>query len=84
VASTGVTFHTFGDRAAAAGLRRTDVIVAVDGWRVRNVSQYLAASRFVHDEKMTFLVWRDGRYQDLSARVPERSMGTRLKDYRVR
>jgi len=31
---------------------------------------------------MKLLVWRDGRYQDLSVRVPERSMATRFKEYR--
>ena len=82
VAAIGVTFHTFGPRAAAAGLQRTDIIVAVDGWRVRDTAQYLAATRFSHDDLMKLLVWRDGRYQDLSVRVPERSMGTRFKEYR--
>ena len=83
VAATGVTFHTFGPRAAAAGLQKTDVIVGVDGWRVRNTSQYLAATRFSNDDVMKLLVWRAGRYQDLTLRVPERSMGTRFKDHRI-
>jgi tetratricopeptide (TPR) repeat protein len=81
-AQDGATFLTFGARAAAMGLRPSDVVVGIDGWRVRNAGQYLNAARFSYDPTMTFTVWRDGRYTDVKANVPERLLGTTFTDYR--
>ena len=66
----------------ALGVQFRDIIVSVDGWRVRSASQYAAVTRFQQDDLMAFTVWRDGRYQDLQVRVPERIFGTRFKDHR--
>jgi hypothetical protein len=83
VPSDGVAFTTFGPRPHALGMRFTDIIVGIDGWRVRTAAQYLAVTRFRHDDMMALTVWRDGRYQDLRVRVPERSFGTRFADHRA-
>jgi hypothetical protein len=77
----GIVFNTFGPRAAAVGLRQTDIVVGVDDWRVRNNRQYGVISRLRHDEEMIFVVWRGDRYQVVRARVPERWLGLRLDDY---
>jgi tetratricopeptide (TPR) repeat protein len=82
VASDGVGFATFGPRPLGLGLQSTDIIVGVDGWRVHDASQYAAVTRFQHDDLMALTIWRDGRYQDLQVRVPERVFGTRFKDHR--
>ena len=76
----GVRFWMFGSRMAALGLEPTDIIVGVDGWRVHDTEQYHVASRLTFDERMTFTVFRHGRYQDVSVRVPERWLGTRFRD----
>jgi hypothetical protein len=78
----GIVFNTFGRRAASAGLRDSDIVVGVDEWRVRDHRQYSVISRLRHDEAMTFVVWRGGRYQQVRARVPERWLGLQLADYR--
>jgi hypothetical protein len=78
----GVGFATFGARALALGMQRTDIIVAVNGWRVRAANQYIAVTRFSNDDMLNLTVWRDGKYQELRVRVPERSFGTRFKDHR--
>jgi hypothetical protein len=77
----GIAFATFGPRAEVAGLKATDIIVGVDQWRVRNNRQYVAATRFQFGDVMTLTVWRDRRYQQIRARVPERWFGTRFQDY---
>jgi hypothetical protein len=82
--SDGVVFASFGSRVAVTGLRPTDVIVGVDQWRVRSWWQYAVAARFSLDPAMTFTVWRNGRYQQIKATVPERWFGVRLQDYRGR
>jgi hypothetical protein len=77
----GVVFATFGRRAEARGLRRDDVIVGVDEWRVRKARQYAVLADLRHDETMTFTVWRDGRYEQIHAVVRERWLGMELDDY---
>lgn len=78
----GVVFGAFGRRAAATGLRQSDVIIGIDGWRVRNFAQFAVVTRLRHDDRMTFVVWRDGRFQELHATVPERWFGLPIVDYR--
>ncbi len=77
----GMAFHTFSRRAGATGLRPTDVVVGVDGWRVRTPGQYGVLARLSHDDAMALTVWRDGRYQQLRTRVPERWLGVQLRDH---
>jgi type II secretory pathway component PulC len=62
-------------------LKRTDVLVGVDEWRVRMPDQYQVLADLRHDESMTFTVWRDGRYEQIHATVRERWLGLRLDDY---
>ncbi|MCC7180854.1 MAG: hypothetical protein IT177_20915 [Acidobacteria bacterium] len=82
VPKDGVVFATFGDRAARVGLKATDVIVGLDGWRVRGHRQYVFIAELSHDEAMTFTVWRNGRYEEVRTKVPERWLGVGLDDYR--
>ena len=77
----GITFETYGPRPAKSGLRPKDVIIGVDEWRVHDVGQYTLASRFRFDDTMTFTVWRDGRYQQVRARVPQRWLGVGFRGY---
>jgi Tetratricopeptide repeat len=77
----GVRFGQFGRRLAAIGLKRSDIIVGVDEWRVRTAAQYDLLADLRHDETMTFTVWRDGRYEQIHATVRERWLGVQLRDY---
>ena len=77
----GVWFGVFGVRAAALGLRPTDVFVGLDNWRVRNLRQYEAIASLSHDPVMLLTVWRDGRHQQLRVRIPERTLASALRDY---
>jgi tetratricopeptide (TPR) repeat protein len=79
----GVIFKTFGTRASAAGLQPNDVIVGIDDWRVHNVPEYKVTTRLSHDATMKLTVWRNGRYRQLQARVPQRWFGVRFKDFAV-
>jgi tetratricopeptide (TPR) repeat protein len=66
-----------------AGLRAGDVIVGVDGWRIRTAGQYEAVVRFDRADAMIFTVWRGG-YQQLRATVKDRWLGVRLVDFPVK
>lgn len=79
--SDGVTFSTLGERAVLAGIKAGDVLVGLDDWRVRSAGQYTIVVRLRSEDTMTLTVWRDGRYEQLVATVPERWLGTRLSDF---
>jgi S1-C subfamily serine protease len=78
----GVLLAPFGPRAMRTGLRATDVLIGVDGWRVHDYAQYQAVSRLAFEDTMTLTIWRDGRYQQLKATVPERWFATNFHTYR--
>ena len=80
----GLVFETFGPRVADAGLLPQDIIVGIDQWRLRSATHYNVASRFQHNQAMTFTVWRDGRYRQVKANVPERWLGARFQDFHPR
>jgi tetratricopeptide (TPR) repeat protein len=77
----GIVFETFGRRASARGLKRSDVIVGIDEWRVRTAAQYPILADLRHDETMTFTVWREGRYEQIHTHMRERWLGMELADY---
>jgi hypothetical protein len=81
VPGDGVVFANFGARAARAGLEARDIIVGVDGWRVRTYRQYEVIADLRHEDAMTFTVWRGGRYRQVRATVPERLLGIGLDNY---
>jgi tetratricopeptide (TPR) repeat protein len=66
-----------------AGLRAGDVIVGVDGWRIRAAAQYEAVVRFDRADDMSFTIWRGG-YQQVRATVKDRWLGVRLVDFPVK
>lgn len=78
----GVAFLSFGARASATGLKSSDVIVGIDGWRVHNTRQSVALLRISFEENVTLTVWRGNKYETVKARIPERWFGTRFAEYR--
>ncbi len=78
----GVAFTNFGARAAKAGLRKTDIIVGVDGVRVRSEAQFDVLMRASHDAAMQFTVWRDGNYATVKGTLPQRWLGTGYRTHR--
>jgi tetratricopeptide (TPR) repeat protein len=79
----GVRFFDLGERAIGIGLREDDVLVAVDGVRVRTAWQYGIAAKFSHDPVMVVIVWREGKYQELKLTVPQRLFGVRYDTYKT-
>ena len=78
----GMAFTNFGARAARAGLRRTDIVVGIDGVRVRSDGQATVLLRASHDAAMRFTVWRDGAYTTVTGTLPQRWLGCGYKTYR--
>lgn len=78
----GVAFTTFGRRAERAGLRASDILVGIDGYRVRSDRQLAVVIRLALSNEMTFTVWRDGGYVTFPATLPQRWLGVATADYR--
>ena len=79
----GVRLHRLRPRAQGTGIREDDILVALNGHRVRTVEQYhvLAGDGFGPD--MSLVVWRGGCYQEIEAHVPQRWFGATLSNHTV-
>ena len=81
VPTDGAVFGTYGRRPASFGLKRDDVIVRVDGWRVRTAQQLIEAMRLSFDGAVTFTVWRGNKYEQVRTTVPQRLLGVDFRTY---
>jgi len=68
-------------RLALAGLRDGDVVVAVDGYRVRNHQQYNVIRDLSRDQAMAFIYFRKGRYLVAEGRFPRRAVADYLRNW---
>jgi hypothetical protein len=61
------------------GLRPGDVIVGVDGYRVRTARQYQVARWFRRSPEMELHVWRHPRFQKVLTRIWSRWLDTDMR-----
>jgi hypothetical protein len=69
-------------RARRIGLRQDDVIVAIDGLRVRDQWARTLITSLRLEPDMKVVVWRDGRYEELALDVPQRWFGATFETYK--
>ncbi len=79
--SDGIAFQSFGPRARRTGLLPDDIIVGVEGYRVRTVDQYTLIARSGFDPHMRLAVWHQGRYREVTVVMPQRYMGVTLTNH---
>jgi hypothetical protein len=77
----GVLIEFPGKLGSELGMREDDVVIAVDGIRVRNLAQYRVAAGASTDETMRLTVWRGGKYIDIGAQLRYRWIVSRMKTY---
>lgn len=70
----GVSILKHSPAAHAAGIRAGDVVVALDGYRVRTRRQYFVISHFSDGPDMTVIVFRHPGYIELKARTVGRAL----------
>jgi hypothetical protein len=68
----GIILNASSPRTDKAGLKVSDVIVAVNGWRVHNWYEYYAARAPSTNPNVKFIVWRAGNYLELDSFFPRR------------
>jgi hypothetical protein len=65
VPKDGMGLSQPGPDAPLSGLEAGDIVVGVDGWRVRSYRQYLQVAAFDWRPDMKMHVWRKGRYLEV-------------------
>jgi hypothetical protein len=77
----GLSVSTTGAIGEQNGVQKGDVIVAVDGSRVRSLTQYRAIKFQSWEPEMRFIVWRDGKYIEVPTRLRHRWIKNVLRPY---
>jgi hypothetical protein len=65
------------------GLRPGDIIVGLDGHRVRSRRQYILINLFSDDPEMTLVVFRHPKYFELKVRTPWRRLGVEMRSHKT-
>ena len=63
------------------GLKKGSIIVALDGKRTETFLQYSFVRELTKSPHMEFIVFQDGKYQEVKAEVPERRFGLDFRSW---
>lgn len=77
----GVVFAKDNNLLITAGLKRGDIIVALDGLRVDDMTQYQYVRDLTNAPALTLIIWNGDAYTQVSASPPRRRFGSSLKNY---
>jgi tetratricopeptide (TPR) repeat protein len=80
--SDGVLIRQENDLLLAAGLKQSDVIVAIKGVRVHNFLQYNYIRDSQEDPELDLIVWQGKAYHEIKSSPPNRRFGVDFGDYR--
>ena len=70
------------NQANRAGLRNGDIIVGLDGYRVRTRRQYYLVRTFTDSPEMSLLVFRHPDYVEVKARAHRRRLGFDMRSHK--
>jgi hypothetical protein len=79
--AAGCRFISMTPSLAEAGIRTTDVVVALDGHAVDNQNAYLFIRGLSDAPELNLIIWRQNAYQEIKASPPGRRFGSDLADY---
>ena len=78
----GVEFDQDSPVLSRSHLQRGDVVVGLNGWRVRTVDQLHAVRQFDDSPDFRLTVWHGARYLDVPCRRLYRSFGVEMSTYK--
>jgi hypothetical protein len=78
----GVLIKADNDLLRSAGLKSSNVIVAVYGVRVHNFRQYIYGRDLKNTPELDLIVWQGDAYRELKPGPPEHRFGVDFGDYR--
>ncbi len=79
--TTGIRFSKTTESLQKAGIDPSDIIVGLDGIRVENRDQYMAARKLSDSPDMVFLIWDGQGYAAMQAHQPGRRFGLDVRNY---
>lgn len=74
----GVRVSQVNNETAKAGLNAPDIIVAVQGIRVHNFSQYCYARETKNTPELALIVWQNNHYREVTAAPPNHRFGVSM------
>jgi predicted metalloprotease with PDZ domain len=80
----GLVFREENDLVSKAGMKRGDIVVAVNGIRVHNFDQYSYGRETGSTPEMTLIVWQGNQYREIKASPPDHRFGVDMGDYPVK
>jgi hypothetical protein len=80
----GVRIEGESQHTAAAGLKKGDIIVALNGRRVYDLPQYLYVRAKAKDPSLRLIYWNGQSYADVTARPPNHRFGVAFRSYYAR
>jgi hypothetical protein len=78
---TGVIFEQESPETRKAGLKLTDVIIGVRGYKVDTFAAYEAVRDIDPNTPFVLHIWRGGHYRRISAAPPDNRFGAGMADY---
>jgi S1-C subfamily serine protease len=79
----GVKVDTTNENTDRAGLKRGDVFVALDGYRVQNIKQYMLVRALTDDPKINLIVWNGTKYVEVAISLPNRMFNNDISNFRA-
>lgn len=80
--SAGAVFTEDNPKIRQSGMKRGTVIVALDGYRVDNLTQYYVVRQMdAAKARMDLIVWDDGHYKAVGINIPNRRFGLDIQSY---
>lgn len=77
----GVLISGDNDLLGKAGLKKGDVIVALDGTRIYDLTQYQYVRELTNAADMSFIVWTGRGFEEKKASPPKRRFGVQFESY---
>src|SRR5438128_9296910 len=74
----GVLISEENELLRQAGLKKGDIIVALDGTRVYDMTQYQYVRELTNASVMNFIVWTGAKFEEKNANPPKRRFGVQL------
>ncbi|CAN5649496.1 hypothetical protein BH09VER1_BH09VER1_16850 [soil metagenome] len=78
----GAYISSNGYGLAPNGLKVGDIIVALDGVKVATAKEYFTVRGLKSTPEMPLIIFRDGKYQEISARAENRRFGCDMDDWK--
>jgi len=78
---TGILLEKETPETRKAGLRLTDIIVGVRGYKVDTFAAYQAVRDLELNTPFVLNIWRDGAYREIKAAPPRNRFGTEMHNY---